>query len=108
MTPEGKVKAYLKKRLTEIGAWQYWPVSMGMGAHGIPDCVGCYKGRFFGIETKAPGKRGHKDRGCTKLQIMQLKSIAASGGMAAVVDGPEETDRVIITLIGEKDAHTDD
>lgn len=100
-TPEAKVKAYLKKKLTALGAWQYWPVSMGMGAHGIPDCIGCYKGRFFGVEVKAPGRRGQKNRGCSALQVMQLNNIRAAGGLGMVVDGPEEVMEFIAVLKGE-------
>ena len=91
-------KNYLKKKLKELdGVFQYWPVSMGMGAHGIPDCIGCYNGVFFAVEVKAPGRRGQKHRGCSALQVMQIKNIRMAGGIAAIVDGPEE----VMELINE-------
>jgi hypothetical protein len=68
MTPEGKLKKQVKDALDERGFWRagsarpqtvvgwyYMPVSNGMGVHGIPDFVCCWEGKFFGIETKAPG-----------------------------------------------------
>lgn len=86
MTPEGKVKQRIKEFLKELGAWQYWPVSNGMGVHGIPDVIVNHKGRFFAFEVKAPGKRNQKRRGATALQELQINKINASGGVAAVVD----------------------
>ena len=97
-TPEGKVKALVRKALKELGAWQYWPVSNGMGAHGIPDCLFIFKGYGFGIEVKAPGRRKQERRGCTALQKMQMEAIGKAGGMAWVVDSQEEMD-VIITYL---------
>lgn len=55
MTPEGKVKAKVKKMLKEHNAYQFWPVQTGYGAATL-DCIGCHEGIFFAIETKAPGK----------------------------------------------------
>jgi len=86
MTPEGAVKQRIKEFLKELGAWQYWPVSNGMGVHGIPDCLCCYEGKLFAFEVKAPGKRNHKRRGATALQELQINKIKKAGGVAAVVD----------------------
>lgn len=83
MTPEGKVKEKVKAYLKSIGAWQFWPVSNGMGQHGIPDCVACYRGRFVSIETKAPGKKP------TPLQVMQGQLIHDAGGVWILIDGEE-------------------
>lgn len=89
MTPEGRVKAAVKKWLTEHGAWFYMPVSNGMGRHGIPDFICCYQGRFLGIETKAPGKR----REATPNQIRELTGIKATGGVALLIDDVEQLER---------------
>ncbi len=71
MTPEGKVKANVRKVLNDAGIWFFCPVSNGMGRHGIPDFICCkdtlitadmvgqHIGEFIGFETKAPGKRGN-------------------------------------------------
>jgi hypothetical protein len=50
------------------------------GASGVPDIVGCYEGRFFGIECKA-GKNKP-----TPLQLKNLLLIQSAGGIAAVVN----------------------
>lgn len=92
---EKHVKKYLQDCLKELGCWQYWPVSNGMGRHGIPDCLGCYKGRFFSVETKAPGKRGNENRGASALQMKELRSIADNGGLAWICDGPEEVEAIV-------------
>ena len=82
-TPEGRIKAHVKAMLKNLGAWQFWPVSNGLGAHGIPDCVACFRGRFVSIETKAPGKKP------TALQIMQGELIKKAGGVWVVIDSQE-------------------
>ena len=54
MTPEKKVKNAVVKRLKEMtGVYYFYPVTSGYGRSGVPDIVGCYKGKFFGIECKA-------------------------------------------------------
>lgn len=96
MTPEGRVKSVVKNFLEErriYGAgskkwqskilglgWYYMPV-MGspFGVHGVPDFVGCYKGRFFGIEAKAA------DGGLTPNQILRHDEIRTSKGVVFVV-----------------------
>ncbi len=55
MTPEGKVKAAITKKLIEMGCWYYMPVGSGYGAPTV-DYLCAYEGKAFGIEAKAPGK----------------------------------------------------
>ena len=90
MTPEGKVKQDLRKYLDSVGCWHFLPVSNGMGVHGVPDIVGSYKGRFFALEVKAPGRRGEKWRGASHLQVLQMDKIKKSGGFAMVFDGESD------------------
>lgn len=85
MTPEGRVKAQVRKLLAEFGVWYYQPVQNGMGQVGIPDFICCYRGVFIAIETKAPGKI--KD--LTANQRRVLDQIQANDGYALVVDDPE-------------------
>lgn len=79
-TPEKKVKTKVVGILKSCGAYYFFPVTGGFGASGVPDIVGCYRGRFFGIECKA-GKNKP-----TTLQDRNLGSITAQGGMALVVN----------------------
>ena len=82
MTPEGRVKAAIKQWLKANGIWFYMPVSNGMGVHGIPDFICCWRGLFLAIEAKAPCKRGNT----SALQDMQIDAIRSAGGVAVVVD----------------------
>lgn len=79
-TPEGKVKAKVKKILEELDAYQFSPMTGGFGHSGIPDIVACLQGRFIGIECKT---RGNKP---TALQLDQLEKIESRGGLALVVN----------------------
>ena len=82
LTPEGKVKAKVKAWLTARDIWHCTPIGSQFGSAGVPDVLCCWEGRFLGIEVKAPGKRGNT----SDLQRRQLAGIAASGGIAVVVD----------------------
>lgn len=78
MTIERDVKKKLRELLTELGAYQYWPVPRGLGAATV-DVLFCYQGRFYGVELKRPGVGGATDR-----QSCVLRDIAAAGGGIAV------------------------
>lgn len=80
LTPEVKVKRVVVAQLKELGAYYFYPVTGGFGASGVPDIVGCYEGRFYGIECKA-GKNKP-----TPLQLKNLLLIQSAGGIAAVVN----------------------
>jgi len=80
MTPEGKVKKKIVEQLKTLGCYYFFPATGGYGKSGVPDIVGCYKGKFFGIECKA-GKNTP-----TALQEKNLLDIALAGGVAAVVN----------------------
>tara|TARA_R110000765_G_scaffold267658_1_gene366728 strand:+ start:250 stop:552 length:303 start_codon:yes stop_codon:yes gene_type:complete len=86
MTPEKKVKQKVAKHLKEIGAYYFFPATGGYGRSGVPDIVGCYQGRFFGIECKA-GKNT-----TTALQKLELEKIEKSAGIAMVVNEDNVTE----------------
>jgi len=78
MTPEAKVKLSVKKILDGLGIYHFSPFMAGMGRAGVPDIIGCHKGRFLGIECKA-GKNT-----LTELQKRELLAIAAADGYTFV------------------------
>lgn len=93
-TGEGAVKQIVKEFLLQRGlvasakaatattantGKYHMPVSNGMGVAGIPDFYGHYRGFFFEIETKVPGKNP------TALQAIQLKATAVTGAKSFVV-----------------------
>jgi len=80
ITPEKKVKDKVAKVLKQLGAYYFFPATGGYGRSGVPDIVGCYNGKFFGIECKA-GKNT-----TTALQELELEKIRKSGGIALVVN----------------------
>jgi len=53
MTPEAKVKKVVASQLRSLKAYYFYPVTGGYGKSGVPDIIGCYRGKFFGIECKA-------------------------------------------------------
>ncbi len=94
-TPEGKVKAAIKAFLNTLpNCWWFVPVSNGMGMHGIPDIIVCYKGLFIGLETKAPGK----EKNVTPLQRMQLDKINHAHGYGRVVSSVAEVRQLIAAI----------
>ena len=80
MTPEKKVKQKVSKILKGAEVYYFYPVTSGYGSSGVPDIVGCYKGKFFGIECKA-GKNTP-----TPLQQINLDDIEKQNGIALVVN----------------------
>lgn len=97
MTPEAKVKKVVTRQLKDLGAYYFYPVTGGYGASGVPDIVGCYRGKFFGIECKAGTNKP------TPLQKKNLQQIADSGGVALVVneDNMNLVSDMLTTLIGD-------
>ena len=95
MTPEAKVKKKVADALKKLGAYYFYPVTGGYGKSGVPDIVGCYEGRFFGIECKAgKGKT-------TTLQDMNLKQITVAGGISAVVN--EDNVHTVADILNERE-----
>lgn len=103
MTPEGAVKKMIKLELAKLSiysagsaewglsaavGWYYMPAQNGMGASGIPDFVGCYRGMFWSIEAKAPGKEPNAN------QARRHWEIRGADGQSWVVDCEEDMQMV--------------
>ena len=99
MTPEKKVKTKVVAILKELGAYYFYPITGGYGASGVPDIVGCYKGRFFAIECKAGGGK------TTALQEKNIAQIIAQGGLAIVVheDNIEDVNELLRHIEGSQE-----
>jgi hypothetical protein len=78
-TEEGRLKDQIKAHLASIKAYRFMPVQMGYGATTL-DFLCCIKGRFVGIEAKAPGKKP------TRRQELCIEEILAAGGIAFWTD----------------------
>lgn len=83
MTPEGRVKAAVKRSLAKFELFSWWPVPSGYGESGL-DCVGWVKGRAFAIETKSPGKHP------TPRQGECIRRMKEAGAEVFVIDGKPE------------------
>ena len=82
-TPEGRVKAKLRRILSAYASlYTYWPVPTGYGTTTL-DVLGCYRGRFFSVETKADGKKP------TLRQVGELQNIERAMGRSFVIIGTE-------------------
>jgi hypothetical protein len=80
---EKTIKAAVRKRLKELGAYQFWSVPFGLGTSTV-DCLVCYRGFFIAIETKAPGIEP------TARQVSVIAEIRKAGGRAMVIDDLEK------------------
>ncbi len=79
MTPEGKIKAKVKKALDTLPrCYRFMPVQQGLGAPAL-DFYCCISTRFIGIETKAKGK------GMTARQLETAREINDAGGLVFLV-----------------------
>lgn len=86
-TPEGKVKAMVKVLLDGYRdrdkLHYFMPVQGGYGP-ALLDFYGSHLGRFFAVETKAPGKH------LTDRQQRVRDDIVASGGKVFKISDPDE------------------
>ena len=85
-TPEGKVKAKVKRLLQQYDCYQFWPVQSGYGAPTL-DCIGCHNGWFFSVETKAPGKRLTPRQELTKSDMEEAHGQVFVVGEKLLSDG---------------------
>jgi len=60
--------------------YYFMPVPSGYGESSL-DYLGSFRGRFFAVETKAPGKKP------TDRQNMIIERIRKSGGAVFIIDG---------------------
>ena len=86
MTPEGKVKVKIREYLKARGDnYSFTPIGSAFGKAGVPDRIVCWRGRFVGIEVKAPGKI----RAQTPIQKKAQQEIEKAGGVYLLVDSVE-------------------
>lgn len=109
MTPEGKVKQVVGRKLKQLGAYYFFPATGGYGRSGVPDIIGCLDGMFFGIECKA-GKNKP-----TQLQVKNLRDIKKAGGVAMVVNEDNAHDvgsalkrSILLTFLDKKQRRNND
>ena len=101
VTPEGKVKMFVRKFMRDHfpGHFYYSPMGGAFGKSGMPDHIYLWKGVLIGIEIKADGGR------LSQLQEQTLKQMAAQGALCAVVYGKDEAkmNKIKAAIIAELD-----
>lgn len=99
VTPEGKVKMYVRKYMQKHfpGHWYYSPMGGAFGKAGVPDHLYLWNGILIAIEVKA-------DKGIlSALQREQLNQLNAQGAIGAVVYGKddERMDQIRLKVLAE-------
>lgn len=86
--PESKLSLRIRKELAkewpDCFTLKVWGSARMMG--GLPDILGCVRGRFIGLEVKMPDKRSNT----TEQQRLRISQIQRAGGIAGVVCSPAE------------------
>jgi hypothetical protein len=80
MTPEGKIKAEIKRILADYGVYYFMPQPGFLCRVAIPDFIGCLNGHFIAIEAKAGRKLP------TLLQQRELDKVNVAGGVALCIN----------------------
>lgn len=80
-TPEGKIKAMVKKALDALGedCWRFMPVQTGFGTDAL-DFLLCIRGKFVTIETKAD-----RTKKLTPRQLGTAARIVGAEGLVFIV-----------------------
>lgn len=88
---ESQLRTKIVKALRERGG--FWAVIHQSGTQiiGLPDIVGVYRGRFYGIEVKRPGK----ERTLTERQARILNDIRDAKGRSGVVTSVDDALRFL-------------
>ena len=90
MKPETRFTAVVKQRLNTIpNSW--WVKIQLVALRGIPDFLGCMRGKFVALELKVGNNKP------TMLQAFVIKKIQEAGGYAKVVT-PENLEEVLKEL----------
>lgn len=92
MTPEGRVKAKVKRELDKLVHWRFMPVQTGYGVPAL-DFICCIHGWFVAIETKKDGKAKLTDR-----QQATKADMEAAGGIVLVVYDDDSLARAMKVL----------
>lgn len=79
-----------RKGIKGVGGW--WLNFHGgdpFMPRGIPDIIGCYRGRFVALELKRPGETP------TVIQKKFLRTLKSAGALTAVIHSVDELKEVI-------------
>ena len=92
---EKKVENSIKDFLFSKGAYFFKVHGSKFMPVGLPDIVCCYKGKFIGIEVKAPGKLYNQ----SDYQVIHMNNIRKAGGIYLLTDNFQQ----VINLVEDID-----
>jgi hypothetical protein len=92
--PESRLSRKIRDALNLEGAFVFKVWGNDHMLVGLPDIIGCYKGRFFGFEVKLPDKR----KNTTARQLFVGSMIIQAGGIWKVVCSAEEALNILREL----------
>lgn len=87
------LKGNPKKGIAGIGGW--WLNFHGGSVYmprGIPDIIGCFKGRFIAFEVKRPGEKPRK------IQEYTLKILKEAGAVTGIVYSVDDVINIVERL----------
>jgi hypothetical protein len=92
---EARLRTAIVKKLSNYSGW--WVVTHGgqFQTGGLPDIIGCYQGRFIGLEVKLPGK----EYTLTERQSHRLEQINKAGGKAAMITSTDQAMDFVFTSL---------
>lgn len=94
MQPEARLGHAIRRTLEAEGAFVFKVHGSGMMQAGLPDLIGCYRGRFFGVEVKMPGNKP------SKIQRHIMRKIADAGGRVCVAYSVQDAlDAIVLRRI---------
>lgn len=87
--PEARLSRKIMEALRARGAFVFkvWGSEHMMA--GLPDIIGCYRGRFIAVETKMPGGR------LSQRQVYVIAKLRAAGARVVVAQSVSEALRVL-------------
>lgn len=97
MILEHDFQKYVKARLN-AEPFLYHFTKEAVSIRGIPDLIGCYKGRFFALELKRSKKEAEKKTGRIVLQKYTISLINKAGGIGRIVH-PDNWEEVLEEIL---------
>lgn len=94
--PEARIVRAIKAHLELHGAFMFKVHGSPLMMAGLPDLVGCIKGRFIGVEVKTA------EGSVSKVQRHVLAKIRRAGGVAIVARSVDDVRPIVTQLLGER------
>lgn len=87
--PESRLSRQIMAALRGRGAFVFKVHGSEFMMAGLPDVIGCYRGRFIAVETKMPGGR------LSKVQVHVITKLRAAGARVVVAHSVAEAMQVL-------------